>query len=75
MFNKQREVNKMTKAYALVTGDKVEVQLDKSIRDVAQLQAQRNRHAPSIRAKVYEVRYDNVGDGKLANVRLGKYVF
>ena len=65
----------MTKAYALVTGDKIEIQDGKSIREVAQIQTQRNRYAPNVRAKVYEVRYDSVGAGKHANVRLGKYVF
>lgn len=65
----------MAKAYALVTGDKIEIQDDKSIREVAQLQSECNRYAPSVRAKVYEVRFDNVGEGKRANVRLGKYVF
>lgn len=74
MFNKQREVNKMAKAYALVTGDKVEVLPGATIREVAGLQKERNKFAPIARAKVYEARYENK-DGDITHVRLGKYVF
>lgn len=75
MFNKQREVNKMAKAYALVTGDKVDVLPGATIREVVGVQKERNRFAPLVRAKVYEVRYDVAKNGSVENVKLGKYVF
>ena len=74
MFN-TNEVSKMAKGYALVTGDKVEVMVGKTIRDVAAIQARLNRFAPLTRTKVYEARFEYVSMGRLENVKLGKYVF
>lgn len=68
------ELKQAALAYALVTGDKVEVLPGATIREVAGLQKERNKFAPIVRAKVYETRYENK-DGGITHVRLGKYVF